>query len=221
MSRRLLTSGELTKAQILVSERRRFIAAERLHTAPLDGFFYRAPPIQARAGAASVPSFTCPIVVARFASLRFEIRQLHLFPQPVDDVVDAKLECVLDAAVFVAALSALVAVLLLRAADAIAGFGLTLSDTLLLVRRSQSEAIVLEHAHRHAHGARATREDIRARDDLRQMLSHCLTHFLVVAQPIPCASREQVVPACLARTCWSTGGGIAHCVTAPRPCCYS
>ncbi len=128
-------------------------AAGALHAAPLDRFLHRAAPVEARARAAAIPAFARPVVFLGAPGLRFEIRQLHLFPQPIDDVVDAEFERVLDAAVFVAALAALIVAVLLRTADAIAGLGLALADALLLVGVAQLEAIVLEHAHRHAHGA--------------------------------------------------------------------
>jgi hypothetical protein len=52
---------------------------------------------------ATIPSLANELVVLGAAGPRLEVRQLHLFPEPVDDVVDLELEHVLDAAVLVAA----------------------------------------------------------------------------------------------------------------------
>src|SRR6185503_19424892 len=104
-------------------------------------------------------------------------------------------ERVLDAAVFVAALAALVVAVLLRTADAIARLGLTLADALLLVGGPQLEAVVLQHAHRDAHRRGAAVEDVCTGDDLRQVLPHGIANLIVVTQPVPGSAREQVVPA--------------------------
>src|SRR5690606_35547180 len=78
------------------------------------------------------------------------------------------------------------------------GLGLSLTDALLLVRVAEPESIVLQHPHRHAHGARAAAQDVSACDDLRQVLAHRFTDLLVVTQPVARASREEVIPARLA-----------------------
>jgi hypothetical protein len=54
--------------------------------------------------------------------------------------------------------------------------------------------MVLEHAHRHAHGARAVARKIRAGDDLRQVVLDGGADFLVVTQPVARPARKQVVP---------------------------
>src|SRR5690606_8553016 len=197
---RLLSLRALAIAQVIVRECRRFGARRALYAASLDRFLERAAPIEARARAAPVPALARPVVLFRLALLCLQIRQLHLVPEPVDDVVDAKLERVLDGAVFVAALAALLLAFLLRAADAIAGLGLPLPDALLLVRVAEPEAIVFEHPHRHAHRARASAQDIGPCDDLRQVLAHRFANLLVVPQPVARTSREEVVPAGFAGT---------------------
>ncbi len=199
LRRRVLALGELAEAQVVIGEGGRFGAARGLDTAALDGFLDRAAAIEARARAASVPAFAGPVVLARLAAPGFEVGKLHFFPQPVDDVVDAEFQGVLDAAFLVAALAALLAVLLLWTADAIARFRLALADAFLFVRRTQPEAIVFEHPHGDADRGRAATENVGAGDDLRQMLAHGIAHLLVVTQPVACAAGEQVVPACVAR----------------------
>src|SRR5699024_9026263 len=82
----------------------------------------------------------------------------------------------------------------------ITGFAAALADAGLLRRAVQAEAVVLEKAHRHLHGAmRWPAEHITAGNQIRQLLAHGLAHLLVVAQPVARAAREQVVPAMIIR----------------------
>ena len=41
---------------------------------------------------------------------------------------------------------------------------------------------------------RAVVDDVGAGNDLRQMLANRLAHFLIVAEPVACAAREQLIP---------------------------
>src|SRR5690606_17259842 len=197
---RLLALGELAVAQIVIGERRPFCAGRALHTAALDRFFERAASVESRARTATVPAFAGPVVLFGATGFCFQVGKLHLFPQPVNDIFDSKLQRILDSALLVAALTALRIALLLWPADAIARLRLSLPDALLLVRVAQTEPIVLQHAHRHPYGARPAAEHVGARHDLRQVAPHCIAHLLVVSQPVPGATREEVVPARFAGT---------------------
>ncbi len=161
----------------------------------LQRFLERASTVEPRARAAAVPAFARPVVVARLAGSILEVRQLHLLPQPVDDVVDLELEGVLDAAVLVAAAAAAAALRGIRArVDAVAGPCGALADAFDLVRRTQPESVVLEHPHRHAHRRAAAGQHVGAGDHLRQVGANGVADLLVVAQPVARAAREQVVP---------------------------
>src|SRR5690606_42109397 len=76
----------------------------------------------------------------------------------------------------------------------VAGFLVALPCAYQLLRAAQPEVIVLEHSHVHAHGARGFVDDVGARNDLRQVFAHGLANFLIVAQPVPRATREQLIP---------------------------
>ena len=55
---------------------------------------------------------------------------------------------------------------------------------------------MLGEAHRHEHGAAAgAAQDVGPGDQVRQAFLDRLAHFLVVAQPVARAAREEVVPA--------------------------
>src|SRR5581483_7159787 len=120
-----------------------------------------------------------------------------LLPQPVDDVIDLELEQELDFTLVLAAAALLArAALLGRIGEHITRLGLALSGALLLLRTTQTEVVVLQHPYRHAHGAGAFVDDIRAGNDLRQMLAYRFAHLLIVPQPVACAAREQLIPLC-------------------------
>src|SRR5262249_15129784 len=154
-----------------------------------DQLLERTPSIEPRTRAASIPAFANPVRFFGRADARLQIRQLHLFPEPVDDVVDLELQHELDFA-FVLSARALLArsTLTLRSLQNVARLRSALAGTLLLLRFAQTEVIVLEHAHRNAHGLRRVVDDIGARNDLREVLAHGVAHFLVVAQPVACAT---------------------------------
>src|SRR5262249_54960670 len=135
---------------------------------------------EARASATPIPAFARPVVFLRFALFRFEVGELHLFPQPIDDVVDAKFQRVLDAALLVAALARLLIAFLRGTPDAIAGLRLALADAFLLGWRAQAEPVMLEHPHRDSNRAGAAVQHIRAGNDLRQMLPHGVADFVVM-----------------------------------------
>jgi hypothetical protein len=63
----------------------------------------------------------------------------------------------------------------------IAGFRRTLADALLLAGFREPEVIVLKHLDRHADGAGAAADDIRAGDYFRQVFAYGIANFLVVA----------------------------------------
>src|SRR5690606_17083162 len=96
---------------------------------------------------------------------------------------DAEFQGVLQRAVIVAAL-ALLALLGLRAADAIARLGLALAHALLVIAVAQSEAVMLQHLDRHAHGAGTAAQHIGTGNDLRQVLAYCIAYLFVVTEPV-------------------------------------
>ncbi len=65
---------------------------------------------------------------------RLEVRRLHLFPQPVDDVVDLEFQHQLNFALIAAALPFFAAALAVRALKHIAWLGAALTSTLLFLR---------------------------------------------------------------------------------------
>jgi hypothetical protein len=188
--RRLAPAGELAEAQILIGEGLRATQALAFHQL-LD----RTPAIQAGAGAAPVPAFAHPVAVVGRPNARLQVRQLHFLPQPVDDVVDLDLQHQLDATI---ALTALTFLRTLAGRTAIgqyvAGFRLALAHALGITRVEQPEMVVLQHPHRHPHGARRIIDHIAVGDDLRQVLTDGLAHLLVVPQPVAGPTREQVIP---------------------------
>src|SRR5437588_10528047 len=74
------------------------------------------------------------------------------------------------------------------------GLALPCPGALGFLGAAQPEVIVLEHAHRHPHGAGAPVDDVAAGDDLGEVGAHRLADLLVVAQPVARAAREQLVP---------------------------
>src|SRR5262249_15860277 len=112
-----------------------------------------------------------------------------------DDVVDLQLQQELDFAFVLSARTFLTGAALARwALQNVARLGFALSRALLVFGAAQAEVIVLEHAHRYAHGLRTVVDDIGAGNDLRQVLAHRVADFLVVAKPVTCTAREQLVP---------------------------
>src|SRR4029077_20301041 len=96
--------------------------------------------VEPRAGAAPIPALAHPFTLGGRAGARLEVRQLHLLPQPVDDVVDLELEQELHAAVIAAAAALLTrALVLARIGEHVPGLGLALAGALLLLGIAQSE----------------------------------------------------------------------------------
>jgi hypothetical protein len=134
---------------------------------------------------APIPTFAHPVRFVGRPDARLQVGELHLLPQPVDDVVDLEFEQELDFTLILAARALFAGTALLRGIGKyIARLGFALAGTLLLFGTAQAEVIVLEHSHGDAHSARAFVDDIRARDDLWQVLANRLAHFFVVAQPV-------------------------------------
>ena len=189
--RRLAPPRQLAKAQVLVGEG----LGGTGRAAALHQLLEGAAPVEPRARAAPVPALADPVAVVGGPGARLEVRQLHLLPDPVDDVVDLELEQQLHLA-FITSARALLAGSLVarRIGQYVAGLGLALARALGFFRASQAEMVVLEHAHRHAHRACAAVDDVAAGDDLGQIGAHRLAHLLVVTQPVARPAREQLVP---------------------------
>jgi hypothetical protein len=183
-----LAQCELPVAQIVVRERRCVL----LNRAALDRFLERAPAVEARAHAAPAPALAREVLVAQGAGLDLQVGQLELFPQPIDDVVDLELEHELIAA-FVVTPGAF-AVALRGPREHVAGLAVALADTLALAGLAQPEPRMLEEVHGHLHRAVGTRHHLAVRDELGKLLADGGAHFVVVAQPIARAAREQVIP---------------------------
>src|SRR6185437_949715 len=102
--------------------------------APLHQLLEGAPPVEARTRAAPVPALADPVAVVGRTGARLEIGQLHLLPQPVDDVVDLELEQQLHLALVTAAGALLARSLVARRiGEHVAGLGLALARALLLL----------------------------------------------------------------------------------------
>src|SRR5262249_22284225 len=131
--RRLSAPSKLPEAQVIVGEARQ--SGPTLLAASLDEFLERSSPIEPRSRATPVPPFADPVCVLRGADARLEVRQLHLLPQPVDDVVDLDLEQELDLT-FVLTARALVvrATILARIGEHVARLGFALTHSLGLTR---------------------------------------------------------------------------------------
>src|SRR5690606_5667697 len=151
-----LPQHDLPIAQVVVRDRRRILG---LDGAALDRFLDRAAPVEPRSHAAAVPAFARVVVLAQAARLDLEIRQLQLFPEPVDDVVDLELEDELIAALVVAART-LARTALRRPREHVARLAVTLADALRLVLAAQPEAPVLEKAYGDLDRRIGTREDV-------------------------------------------------------------
>src|SRR6185437_120335 len=191
MNRGLAPAGELAITQVLVGERR----GRARRTAPLHQLLEGAAPIEPGAGTAAIPTLTHPVGIFRRPDASLEVGELHLLPQPVDDVVDLEFEQQLHLALLLPSRTLLARTTLLgRIGEHIAGLGLALAGALLLLRRAQTKVIVLQHADRHPHGARAAVDQLPARDDLRQVLPHRLADLLVLTQPVARATGEKLVP---------------------------
>src|SRR6202021_552917 len=145
----LLALGQLAEPQIIVREHRRI---RGLDLAALDGFAHRAPAVQARPRAAAVPTLPGPVGFLRAAGTGAQIRQFHLFPEPIDDVVDLEFEKEFEPTVVAATATLAGCGCGARLAELIAGFGRALPDALLFLGRPQPEMVVLEHADRYADG---------------------------------------------------------------------
>src|SRR5690606_19233914 len=145
------------------------------------------------------------------ARLDLEIRQLQLFPEPVDDVVDLELEDELIAALVVAART-LARAALRRPREHVARLAVTLADALRLVLAAQPEAPVLEKAYGDLDRRIGTREDVALRDELGQPLADCGTHLVVMPQPVAGAARKQVVPLALGSAALDESRPVLHAI---------
>src|SRR6185437_7548924 len=143
----LAAARELPIAQVFIDERGCF----GVEGAPLRRLAHRAAPIQAGTRTAPVPALTPPVRFLTGARARLQIGQPEIFPEPVDDVVYLELEHQLDATALGTSGALLPGrALVARLAQHIAWLGSTLPDARALPCATQPEAIVLEHAHRHA-----------------------------------------------------------------------
>src|SRR4029077_13746614 len=82
------------ETQILVGE----VGTRARRPTPLHQLLEGAAAVEARARATAVPALADPVGLLRRPDARLEVRQLHLLPHPVDDVVDLELEQQLDLA---------------------------------------------------------------------------------------------------------------------------
>src|SRR6185437_12328583 len=134
MDRGLAAPRKLPIAQVLVGERRgRTRRAAALHQL-LEG----AAPVESGAGAAAIPALTHPVGLLGGTDARLEVGELHLLPQPVDDVVDLEFQQQLHLALVLPSRTLLARTTLLgRIGEHIAGLGLALAGALLLLRPAQ------------------------------------------------------------------------------------
>src|SRR5690606_10659512 len=102
------------------------------------------------------------------------------------DAVDLQLQEQLNFTVFLAAWAFLTgAPLPLRPLEDVSGLRGALAGALLLLWPAEPEVVVLEHPHGYTNGLRGVVDDVRARNDLRQILAYGIPHLLIVAQPVP------------------------------------
>src|SRR5690606_28284068 len=188
---RLTTLRELAEAQVLVREGR----DRAFRAAPFHELLERPATVEARARAAPVPALTRPVRLVGRADPRLQVRQPHLLPEPVDDVVDLDLEHELQLPVFSAARTLASALVAGRRAEHVARLHVALADAVRLARAPQAEVVVLEDPHRNADRSRALVDHVPAGNDLRQVLADRVADFLVVPEPVSGAAREEVVPA--------------------------
>ena len=135
--------------------------------------------------AASIPTFADPVRLLGRSHAGLQVGKLHLLPQPVDNVIDLEFEQELDFALVLATLALLARPPLLGGIRKyIAWLGFALTGSLLLLGAPQPEVIVFEHPDGDAHSARALVDDIRAGNNLRQMLANRLADLLIVPQPV-------------------------------------
>src|ERR1700676_2643544 len=146
MHRRLAAARELAVAQILIDE---CWSGAGIAT-PLDHFLEGAPTVEARACAAPIVTFPYPVRILGRTHARLQIGKLHLFPQPIDDVVDLEFQHELDFTLILAALAFLSGAALLGGIGKyVAWLGFSLPRALLLLGPAESEVIVLEHPNRY------------------------------------------------------------------------
>src|SRR5262249_28579748 len=130
VDRGLTTAGQLPITQVLVDESWR----GGWITTALDHFLERTAPVEPGARAAPIPTLTHPVGLLGGADARLEVGKLHLFPQPIDDVVDLEFEQELDFTLVLAARSFLARPPLLgRVGKYIARLGFSLAGALLLL----------------------------------------------------------------------------------------
>src|SRR5439155_26149890 len=141
---------QLTEAQVVIDEWHGL----RLDRAPLHRFLDREPPVEPRADAALADAFAHDLVlVDGSARLGFEIGQLELLPQPVDEIIELELDHQLEFALAGTALAGLVARAGLRGSQDVADFSLALARAAFRLGIREPEPRMLEHAHRNPYGA--------------------------------------------------------------------
>jgi len=142
--RRLAASRELAESQILIGEGRRV----RVLGAAFDRFLEGTPAIQAGARPAPVPPLAFPFGFLGSSDPWLQIGELHVLPEPLDDVVHFELEQEFGAASLFSAGAFLSRTAGgIRLPEHIAGFGLPLTDALRFAGVPQPKAVMFEHAH--------------------------------------------------------------------------
>jgi hypothetical protein len=193
------SANKLPETQVVIDERGRVL----LNRTPPDRLFHGASAVQARTYAALVPALAHEFdVVLPRGLLWFEIGQLQLFPQPVENVFDFELEHELKIALTAAGLVATLILALLRLSRAqyLSRFARTLARARFALRIAQSETSMLRKTHWNEHSAAARpAQNIWAGDQVRERLLDGFAHLLVVPQPIACAARKEIVPPYLGR----------------------
>src|SRR3970282_2976152 len=110
------------------------------------------------------------ILVLEAPFLALEIRKLELLPEPIDDIVDPKLQHELVPALVIAAFALLVALLGARRDENVAGLTLALSYAARRIVVAQPKAVVLEEADGYAQRARgAAPEHVELGDELGKL----------------------------------------------------
>lgn len=137
-----------------------------------------------------------PHVVDRAQVARLQVRQLEGVPQPVEDVVDGKLQQQAHRPLAIAAWrTALACGGRARRAQEIAGLAFALARAHAVARRRQAKMRMFEQAHGHLHRTLLRSADqVRRGDQFGQVRLHGIAYFLVVTQPVARAAREQTVP---------------------------
>src|SRR5207248_10530835 len=114
--------------------------------------------------AALVPAFARVFVLIHGRrALRLELRELELFPQPVDDLVELELDDEADLAIVGAAGLSLLAAFFAAGLQDVARLATSLARALVDLGFGEAQARVLEELDRHRHRAAAgTRHQVGA-----------------------------------------------------------